>query len=131
MPGTSARPRRRRHRAAAQAAPPAVHQRFPVGRLVVKGIAQVARKIGADHGGAQALGLKRADLLVDGADLRTLFIAERGAVDGTGDAVERKLGWRAGVDDGGVLVDVADANRLTVRHREETAPRRRGVSINR
>ena len=104
------------HRAAAQAAAPAVDQRFPVGRLVVEGVTQMARQVGAHHGSAQALGLERADLLVDGADLRPLFIVEHRAVDGAGDAVEGKFGRRTRVDDGLELVDFADANGLAVGH---------------
>jgi hypothetical protein len=58
----------------------------------------MACQIGRHIGRPQTLGLKRADLLVDGADLGTLGIAQYRTVDGAGDMVLLKLGGRAGID---------------------------------
>ena len=76
----------------------------------------MARQIGRDIGRAQALGLERTDLLVDGADLGPLFVAEHRAIDGTWNMVEFELGGRAGIDQGIELVTFRNANGLAVGH---------------
>ena len=105
------------HRAAAQAAAPAVDQRLPVRRLVREALAQVARQVGRHHRAAHAPGLEGAGLLVDRADDAALVVVEHRAVDGAGDVVERELRRRAGVDQGVEGPDVGDADRLAVAHR--------------
>ncbi len=88
------------HRAAAQAAAPAVDQRPPVRRPVGELLAQVARQVGRDHRAADPSGLEGPGLLVKGADDPALLVVEHRAVDGAGDVVERELGRRAGIDQG-------------------------------
>ena len=105
------------HRAAAQAAAPAVDQRLPVRGLVGEALAQVARQVGRHHRAAHAPGLEGASLLVDGADDAALVVVEHRAVDGAGDVVERELRGRARVDQGVEAGDVGDAGGLTVAHR--------------
>jgi hypothetical protein len=88
-----------RQRAAAVAAAPAIHQRFPLARLVQEQGFNVPGDIARHQRGAGLARLEGAHLFVHGADDDAFGVVEHRAVDGAGDMVEREFGFAAGVDD--------------------------------
>ena len=95
-----------RHCAAAVAATPAIDQRFPVARLVMKMGEQGIRNILRDQRCAAPFGIEGAGLLVERADLDALVIVQNRAVNRTRNMVERELGFGAHVNDAVVGIEL-------------------------
>ena len=62
------------------------------------------RDVAGDNRRAAPLGLERADLLVEGADLGTFHIVQNRHADGARNVVVRKLALREDVDDHAVVM---------------------------
>ena len=88
-----------RHRAAALSTTPAEDQRQPVLFPVAESVTQMVGDVFGDVGRADLLGGKRRNLLVQGADLDPLLVAEYRAVDRSGQMVFGKLSGCAHIDE--------------------------------
>ena len=87
-----------RERVAAAAAAPAVDERAPGARPVVKPLAQVPGDIGAHERRAELLRVEGRGLLVERADERALAVVEHGTVDRAGNVIVAVLAFGADVD---------------------------------
>ena len=87
-----------RQRATAPAAAPAVDQRFPAARLVVKTVTQMAGDVVANECCTDLFGIERRHLFINGADCHTLGVVQYRAVDGPGDMIVGELAFAAHVD---------------------------------
>ena len=104
------------HGAAAHAAAPAIDQRPPVLGHIQHALLDMRGNIGGNQRTANLLGLKRRNLLVDGADLGALLVAQYRAVDRAWHMVFGKFERGAHIDDGAEVANLGGGNKPGIFH---------------